>query len=94
VSLVYIALFLCFFCVCFNLNLKAPKHSLPANTHTHRTSTQHTAHAQKAPTLFMGRYHYPLPETAAVQSVGLPWLLARQRASSVEPSMREKWKLE
>ena len=21
----------------------------------------------------MGRYHYPLPETAAVQSVGLPW---------------------
>ena len=22
----------------------------------------------------MGRYHYPLPETAAVQSVGLPWL--------------------
>jgi len=30
----------------------------------------------------MGRYHYPLPETAAVQSVGLPWLGSGRRASS------------
>jgi len=27
----------------------------------------------------MGRYHYPLPETAAVQSVGLPWLGSGRR---------------
>ena len=41
-----------------------------------------TAHTQKAPTLFKGRYHYPLPGTAAVQSVGLPWLGCGRRASS------------
>jgi len=30
----------------------------------------------------MGRYHYPLLETAAVQSVGLPWLGSGRRAGS------------
>jgi len=33
--------------------------------HTHRTSTQHT-HKKHRPSLWVGRYHYPLPETAAV----------------------------
>jgi len=47
-----------------------------------RTAQAHSTHTQKAPTLFRGQYHYPLPGTAAVQSVGLPWLGSGRRASS------------
>ena len=46
--------------------------NLSHRKHTH-APRKHTARTQKVPTLFRGRYHYPMPETAAVQSVGLPW---------------------
>jgi len=69
---------------CFFFSLSEVRSLL--NTHTPRkhphAPNSHTAHAQKEPTQFMGRYHYPLPETAAVQSVGLPWLGSGRRASS------------
>ena len=42
----------------------SPKHSHTVNTNTN--THKRTAHKQKAPTLFRGRYHYPLPGTAAV----------------------------
>ena len=48
-----------FFCVCV---FKAPKHTHPANNHTHRTSTQHT-HKKHRPSLWVGitiRYRRPL----------------------------------
>jgi len=53
----------------------------PQITHT-RTAYAHSTHTQKVPTLFRGRYHYPIPEIAAVQSVGLPWHGSGRRASS------------
>ena len=46
----------------FSFFFKAPKHTHPANTHTHRTSTQLT-HKKHRPSLWVGitiRYRRPL----------------------------------
>ena len=54
---------------------------LSTNTHTNRST--HTVHARRVPTLFRGRRHYLLLETAAEQSGGSPWHgCGRRRASS------------
>jgi len=62
--------------------------SLTPQTHPRTAQRTRKTHTQKAPTLFRGRYHSPKPETAAVQSVVLPWL-GLTRTGKLQPSIKD-----